>query len=265
MKKPKVFISYSQKSKDFANLMIIELKNANIEFWKDSQIQAGEDWKKTIDHNIENSDAVVVILDEHSVKSHYVTYEWAFALGLCKKVIPILKGDCENDIHPRLKDFQYLNFKNDYKWDKFISSIEETFNVNQKIFNANQKINALNSNTEKHNTILWVDDRPNNNIYERNAFENIGYKFVLAQSTNEALSLLSRKKYVAIISDMGRREGEKEGYVLLKEVRKKDKQIPFFIYAGSNLLEHKIEAQAKGAQGCTNRPDELIDLVTAHI
>jgi hypothetical protein len=64
---------------------------------------------------------------------------------------------------------------------------------------------------------------------------------------------------------MGRVEGPKEGYVLLKEIRKLNKQIPFFIYAGSNLLEHKMEAQEKGAQGSTNRATELIELITTHV
>ena len=60
-------------------------------------------------------------------------------------------------------------------------------------------------------------------------------------------------------------EGHDEGYVLLKQVRQKDKQTPYIIYSGSNKLEHKIMAQERGAQGATNRPDELIDLVTTHI
>jgi len=114
-------------------------------------------------------------------------------------------------------------------------------------------------------TILWVDDRPDNNLYERQALETIGFNFDLALSTTEALSLFSKKQYIAIISDMGRREGPKEGYVLLREIRKINKQIPFFIYAGSNLLVHKIEAQEKGAQGSTNIASELFDLILSHI
>lgn len=57
----------------------------------------------------------------------------------------------------------------------------------------------------------------------------------------------------------------KEGYILLSEIRKINKSIPYFIYAGSNLPEHKREAQEKGAQGSTNRPSELIELITKHV
>ena len=38
---------------------------------------------------------------------------------------------------------------------------------------------------------------------------------------------------------------------------------PFFIYAGSNLPEHRKLAAQHGAQGTTNRPQELFELVTA--
>lgn len=111
------------------------------------------------------------------------------------------------------------------------------------------------------NHVLWVDDRPDNNTYERRAFEAVGLRFTLALSTNEALELLKRNKYAVIISDMGRREGAKEGYVLLDAIRRQGDQTPYFIYAGSNLPEHKRETVAHGGQGSTNNPEELFQMV----
>ena len=110
--------------------------------------------------------------------------------------------------------------------------------------------------------VLWVDDRPANNEYERRAFEAVGLRFTLAESTNEALEKLRRNQYAAIISDMGRREGPREGYVLLDTLRNEDDQTPFFFYASSNAPEHKQEALAHGGQGCTNSPQELFEMVT---
>jgi CheY-like chemotaxis protein len=112
------------------------------------------------------------------------------------------------------------------------------------------------------NRLLWVDDRPENNVYERQAFEALGFIFSLALSTKEALEMLEQSKFAAIISDMGRREGPREGYVLLEALRSKGNETPFVIYAGSNLPEHKHEAQQRGAQGSTNDPQELFVLVT---
>jgi CheY-like chemotaxis protein len=116
---------------------------------------------------------------------------------------------------------------------------------------------------QKH--ILWVDDRPDNNTYERRAFESVGLEFTLALSTNEALEILSRERFAAIISDMGRQEGPREGYVLLDALRKDGDQTPFFIYAGSSSPEHKREAQEHGAQGSTSDPQELFSMVTTQV
>ncbi len=110
--------------------------------------------------------------------------------------------------------------------------------------------------------ILWVDDRPENNVYERRAFEALGLSFSLALSTDEALELLKSNKFAAIISDMGRKEGPREGYRLLEAIRAEGNDTPFFIYAGSNLPEHKLEAANRGAQGSTNNPEELFRMVT---
>jgi len=114
----------------------------------------------------------------------------------------------------------------------------------------------------RRNRILWVDDRPDNNIYERQAFESVGLKFDLALSTNQALRQLSEQQYAAVISDMGRREGPKEGYVLLDTLRQKGDRTPFFIYASSNAPEHKLETTKHGGQGTTNVAQELFEMVT---
>jgi CheY-like chemotaxis protein len=112
------------------------------------------------------------------------------------------------------------------------------------------------------NHILWVDDRPENNSYERQAFETMGLQFTLALSTEEAFQRLSQTKYAAIISDMGRREGPREGYVLLDRLRKEGNYTPLFFYASSNATEHKRETHEHGGQGCTNNAQELFEMVT---
>ncbi len=109
--------------------------------------------------------------------------------------------------------------------------------------------------------ILWVDDRPENNLYERQAFEAQGIQFCLALSTDEAVENLKANKYAAIISDMVRKEGPQEGYVLLERLRDGGDNTPFFIYDSSNTQENKRKAIEKSAQGITNRAQELYQLV----
>lgn len=112
------------------------------------------------------------------------------------------------------------------------------------------------------NHILWVDDRPENNTYERQAFEGMGLRFTLALSTDEAFERLAQARFAAIISDMGRKEGPREGYVLLDRLRKEGDRTPLFFYSASNAPEHKRETREHGGQGCTNNAQELFEMVT---
>ena len=110
-------------------------------------------------------------------------------------------------------------------------------------------------------TVLWVDDRPDNNVHERAALEALGVSFVLSTSTEDALEKLKRQSVDAIISDMGRPPDPQAGYTLLDKLRARGDQTPFIIYAGSRAPEHRAEARRHGAIGSTNRPDELFEMV----
>ena len=110
-------------------------------------------------------------------------------------------------------------------------------------------------------TILWVDDRPENNVYERQSLEALGTRFVIAKSTDEALAHLRSQRVDVVISDMGRPPDDRAGYTLLSALRNGGNRVPYIIYAGSNAPEHKAEALAKGAQGSTNRASELFEYV----
>lgn len=311
-KRPTVFISYASADADFADLVKMKLNEANIKAWMDQeQLNAGEEWRSEIDLGIIDSDVIIVILTPESCISPYVTYEWAFAIGRTKKVIPVLYKKAQ--IHPRIDGLQYLDFtvQKNKPWGQLLTRVSKLMKENSQdtkssnlvsgmtveelkqllsgtmsLANATAKnegrslnqgdiseaitnIAHANINLEqselKSTTILWVDDIPDNNIYEREAFLGLGFRFDLALSTNEALQKLNTNKYSAIISDMGRVEGPREGYVLLEKIRATDKTVPYFIYAGSNSLEHKREAAQRGAQGTTNRPKELIELVTKYV
>ena len=118
--------------------------------------------------------------------------------------------------------------------------------------------------TRKSN-ILWVDDRPNNNIYERQSLGALGISFTLAQSTEEALEKISKQSFDAIISDMGRPPDSSAGYTLLDTLRSQNLQIPFIIYAGSRAPKHVAESRRRGAIGCTNNATELFEMVLSAI
>jgi CheY-like chemotaxis protein len=310
--KPLVFISYSTEDSDFADLVKMKLKEAGIDVWIDQdELDAGEEWRNEIDLGISNADALLLILTPASQRSPYVTYEWAYAIGRKKRVIPVLYKDTE--MHPRLSVYQHLNFTQQRKgpWEVLIKQIKQASRKEQEPSTAPRSIgnmtetefvrlmsgiislasaSAKNEGREAHqkdlsdaamnmasanfnldkshtrpSTILWVDNHPENNRHEREAFEALGFKFDLVTSTEEAIRKKGSGRYSAIISDMVRPEGPIEGYVLLQKIREKDKATPYFIYANTNRPEDKREAARLGAQGFTNHPKELIDLVTRFV
>lgn len=59
------------------------------------------------------------------MKSAYVTYEWASAIGKTKPIVPVLLGDCQR--HPRLEPIQYLDFSNTayQPWQQLIEWIRD--------------------------------------------------------------------------------------------------------------------------------------------
>lgn len=109
--------------------------------------------------------------------------------------------------------------------------------------------------------VLWVDNRPDNNIIERHSMAAYNIDFLLAQSTGQALAELRKQRFDAIISDMGRPPDSRAGYTLLEAVRGSGDHTPYFIYASSRDPAHVREALSRGAQGTTNRGDELLQMI----
>lgn len=69
--------------------------------------------------------AVIVALSERSAQSPYVTFEWAFAIGRNKVVLPLKLGEC--DVHPRLEVIQHLDFSTPgaLPWESLFAEIRE--------------------------------------------------------------------------------------------------------------------------------------------
>lgn len=114
----------------------------------------------------------------------------------------------------------------------------------------------------RRSVVLWADDRPDNNRYERQALEAFGVRFVAATSTEDALAQLQRQTFDVVISDMGRPRDPRAAFTLLDAMRERGDKTPFVVYAGSRAAEHVRDARAHGAMGATNSPQELIAMVT---
>ncbi len=109
--------------------------------------------------------------------------------------------------------------------------------------------------------ILWVDDRPANNQYERRALEALGIHFTLSTSTEDALAKVNTQSFHVIISDMGRPPDRRAGYTLLEALRKQNILVPFIIYAGSRTPEEQEETRRRGGFGMATNARDLFQLV----
>ncbi|MEW8279050.1 MAG: toll/interleukin-1 receptor domain-containing protein [Candidatus Thiodiazotropha sp.] len=103
------FISHSREDGDFAELLKLKLAQNEYSAWIDTdRLLPGLDWRNEIDDAIRNSTALLAIMSPNGKDSEYVTYEWAFAWGAGKPIVPIMLN--QTALHPRLATLQYLDF-----------------------------------------------------------------------------------------------------------------------------------------------------------
>lgn len=121
-----LFVSYAHADGKFLTILKERLEAAGFEVWYDKTfLSPGEDWRSEIDNSIKSAFAVVVVMSPAAFESKYVTYEWAFALGLGLKVVPIKLE--ETDFHPRLSALQYLDFTDHWSplWEPLIEKLKQ--------------------------------------------------------------------------------------------------------------------------------------------
>ena len=123
-------------------------------------------------------------------------------------------------------------------------------------------VNRATAGSPVQPSVLWVDDRPSNNNFERRALNELGIHVENALSTEAALTALSTTSFDLVITDMSRPEGRAAGYDLLSAMRQANHLLPLIIYSGDGSKEeHRAEAKRRGAYGSTNSPSELVNLV----
>lgn len=107
-------------------------------------------------------------------------------------------------------------------------------------------------------SVLWVNDNPSGDFYERRSLDALGLSISMATTTEGALNLLKSNKYDVVITDLGRPEGRQAGYDLLIAMKKRGIATPVIIYTSVKNQETQHEALLKGAYGLTSDPKELI-------
>jgi len=126
----KVFISYSHKDGDFADLLKLKLEQHGFVAYLDiDSLTPGKKWKPKIDNLIDEVNLILLVLSPRSKSSEYVTYEWSYAMGRKKMILPIIIEEVE-DMHPKLGEIQaiYFNDRKNRDWEGLLSQIEISYN-----------------------------------------------------------------------------------------------------------------------------------------
>ena len=106
--------------------------------------------------------------------------------------------------------------------------------------------------------ILWIDDYPQNNEYERRMMRALGALVDTARDSLEARSLMARTGYDLVISDIDRSGIPDEGLRFLEDISKEAPYPRVVFYVGRVDADRGVPAHAFGI---TDRPDELLHLV----
>ena len=137
-----IFVSYSHDDEFFAHSLIDALKGKLIErdfrssvVWMDTQqIFAGDDWVDKVEKAIKDSFVVLLVVSPAAMKSFNVNYEWAFAFGAGKVVIPIIYKD-PGELPAKLRHRIQIKFKDDslkllgsLQWRELLDAVEKTYN-----------------------------------------------------------------------------------------------------------------------------------------
>ncbi len=106
---PQIFISYSRKDIGFVRKLAGDLEKAGYDVWWDlSDLRGGDDWVRVIPAAIQESQHILVVLSPDSMESEWVRKEYTQALGLHKKIIPIMLRS--SPVPFALNTINYVNF-----------------------------------------------------------------------------------------------------------------------------------------------------------
>lgn len=114
----KIFISYSRKDIDFVRKLAGDLETAGYDVWWDiTDLRGGDEWVTRIASALEASDSVLVVLSPNSIQSEWVRKEYTQAIGLRKRIIPIMFT--LTPVPFALNTINYVDFTSDAYQDHF--------------------------------------------------------------------------------------------------------------------------------------------------
>ncbi len=108
-----VFVSYSRQQQEFVFKLVADLKQAGVPVWLDqTDITPGQRWDIAIEHALQASTHMLIIISKASADSANVRDEIDLALDSGKSIIPVRVDDAELPL--RIRRMQWTDFRDNY-------------------------------------------------------------------------------------------------------------------------------------------------------
>jgi hypothetical protein len=106
-----IFLSYSTSDKDEARKLEALFSNEKIKvFMSEKEVKPGSTWEVDIKDALSNSKMMYILATPNSIKSEWVTTEWAVAWAKKIRIVPVLLHCSISDLPDRLKAYQTIDF-----------------------------------------------------------------------------------------------------------------------------------------------------------
>jgi CheY-like chemotaxis protein len=260
-----VFVSYQRADTLFAAHMVyFALERDGHDVFVDTGgIGRGELFRTVIDTNVAQANVVLALigpafdLARLREPGSVVAYEWQRARFHGSPVVPLL---VDGGTIPRPDDLP-----SDLRWISRRNALElRRGSLVDDVATLSRAIPGMAGTPRRAARVLWVDDRPSNNEYERSLLRPQGIVFDNVVSTAEALAQLTTEDYDLVITDLGRRGSSDRSNVAGVDLLANPALSggpPVVVYAGTWAVRQRAQLVAQGAAGVMADREELLRTV----
>lgn len=261
-----VFISYQRSDTLFAAHAVgYAIRGGGHKVFVDTgSIGGGEIFPEVISNAIAESNVMLALVGPNfdfsrlQEENNVVAFEWRRALFHGIAVIPVLVDggvmSSDNDLPVKLRWFAKRNAY-------FLHRVSLSSDI-QLLIND---LPLLRKMPRRSARVLWVDDRPANNEFERKALRPYGIVFDNVVSTDEAIAQLINESYDLIITDFSRvyssERSRVAGTSLLEHPAVVKGSSPVIVYAGNWVMRQRNKLLQLGASEVTADRQQLISSV----
>jgi CheY-like chemotaxis protein len=248
----KVFVSYQRADTALAaHALGYALRLGGHEAFIDTgSIGVGELYRQVISNAVSESNLVFALIgpsfDARRLQepTSVVTYEWQRARFHGAAVVPVLVDGgampADEQLPSALRWFTRRNALA-MRRGSFSADIDACVSA----------VPTLATTPRRAARVLWVDDRPANNEYERKWLRPHGIVFDSVVSTEEALEQLTNETYDLVITDLGRQSSSDRsftaGAAFLEQPIVRGGGPPVIVYAGTWAVAQRDDLVRRGA------------------